>query len=668
MTEEIEIEITNLSNITEIRSTHTFLVERNNHDLYFCKCGNKIIRDKSQGEEVSIRIIGDEELDISDVGELSTRASNIVCDKCGADYSKKTEYSNIVPVSKNFMEKYSYVENSDRLILYKFMYMGIWEEFVKEDITILNYMSYLALDKHTKKIYFKDFNHNIECEFTLDNVFKTIKRFYNHNDVETSDGLFHIHSFINRLANFVSDSQNMNIVQELMSQMIGKAGIDILIKINSIFFSIICYPNISTIALTKGTLFLYDMLDSCNLPNPSVLSDEGATSPLKIFNFLVNIKNEEIKKELDSQDRERAGYLFTSKTGQETNISYDGERFDNDSGKVKGGKGEIFVRDDVAHKSVSPYIFKNIKKFSDYETLIRYTKFISYQDLVNLVVKYDSDFLIGLLNSIEFRDGINMNRMNQFVNIAMSFLKRYKRITENPDNNEDFKFLRSSLRKPRLTFESRTEEEKSKIEDDGKLDFSLLKYFDLSEYDDCLRMINVLKWDVNKEFYKIKDVTELENYHDQLVEHFNMLTDKQKNKNFADCTNKYKFLEQYDGDLKINVITNPDMLLSYAKSMKNCAGSYVNRIASGQYVLFIIVDLSDDRKDDEPLQYMFGLTVNKHKLEFDQVKTTCNVQGPDRFKKQVMKYLEIKDISYKELSDLKLKEVRVDVIESEKKD
>jgi hypothetical protein len=306
---------------------------------------------------------------------------------------------------------------------------------------------------------------------------------------------------------------------------------------------------------------------------------------------------------------------------------------------------------------------KNIKRFSDYEALIRYTKFISYQDLVNLVIKYDADFLLGLLNSVEFRYGMNMERLTQFINIAMSFLKRYKRITENPNNNEDFKFLRSAFKKPRLNFEQRTEEEKAKIEDDGKLDFSLLKYFDLGEYDDCVRMIGVLKWDANKEFYKIKDVTELETYHDQLVEHFNMLTDKQKNKNFADCTYKYKFLEEYNGDLKISVITNPDMLLSYAKSMKNCAGSYVNRIASGQYVLFIINDLSTDRKDSEPLQYMFGLTVNKHKLEFDQVKAACNVQGPDRFKKQVMKYLEDKDISYKELSDLKLKEVRSDIID-----
>src|ERR1035437_5814652 len=110
---------------------------------------------------------------------------------------------------------------------------------------------------------------------------------------------------------------------------------------------------------------------------------------------------------------------------------------------------------------------------------------------------------------------MNMDRMNQFITIAMSFLKRYKRITENPDNNEDFKFLRSTFKKPKLNFEQRTEEEKAKV-DNGVLDFSLLKYFELGEYDDCLRMINVLKWDVNKEFYKIKDVTELEKYHDQL--------------------------------------------------------------------------------------------------------------------------------------------------------
>jgi hypothetical protein len=244
--------------------------------------------------------------------------------------------------------------------------------------------------------------------------------------------------------------------------------------------------------------------------------------------------------------------------------------------------------------------------------------------------------------------------MKQFTSIAISFLKRYKKITENPEYGGDFKFLRTKFKNKKFNFEQRTDEEKEKIEDDGILDYSLLQYFELGEYDDCLRMIGSLNWDANKEFYKIKDVSELEKYHDQLVEHFNMLSDIQKNKKFAEATSKYKFLEEYDGDIKIKTILNPEMLLSYAKSMKNCAGSYVNRIASGQYVLFIIDDLDVKRQDNEPAQYMFGLTVNKHKLEFDQVKASCNIQGPDRFKKQVMKYLEAKDISYKELADLRL--------------
>jgi hypothetical protein len=370
----------------------------------------------------------------------------------------------------------------------------------------------------------------------------------------------------------------------------------------------------------------------------------------------VNLKNDEIKKELDSYDHEKAGYVFTSKSGVEHTISYDSSQFADKSGKVERAKEGVFVRDDLSKKGVSPYIFNRIKKFSEYETLIRYTKFILYQDLVNLVIKHEPEFLIGLIEKVEFRDGMNMQRLEQFIKLASTFLKKYKNITKNPKADDgNLQYLRKQFQENPLKFEERTEEEKKVIsDDDGKLDFSLLKYFDLSQYDDCLRMIVSLNWNPDREFYKIKDITELQNYHDQLVEHYNMLSNKEKNGKFIEFVSKFKFLEQYDGDLKLRLIKTPDALLKEAKEMKNCAGSYVNRISSEQYILFIVEDLSKDRFKDEPSKYMLGILINKHNLEFDQVKAACNKQGPDRFKRQVMKYLESKDISYKELSDLRI--------------
>lgn len=651
-----ESNISTLSKDDEVRSSHAFMIEGNTQDTYFCKCGNIIEKNKTGGEEVTIRMIEGEEFDISDISELHTNASNIVCDKCGADYSKKENYSSVVQIGTEFMESYAYVEDDERLTLYKFTYSSsIGRVGPERTVLIRNSKSYIAINKISKKMYFMDFGGN-ESDFTLDEVFPNVKRFYNHNGVETTSELFEVHKFLNRLANFVSDSKNINVIDELMSQMIGRAGIDIIIKVNSIFFGIICYPNLSTIALTKGTVFLYDMLNGCNLPNPSKLSDNGVTSPIKIFNFLVNLKNKELKSELDSYDHEKTGYVFKSKSGTEHTISYDASKFIGKSGKVEKNNEGVFVRDDVSQKSVSPYILNRIKKFSEYETLIRYTKFISYQDLVNLVIKHEPEFLIGLIDKIEFRDEMNMRRLEQFVKLATSFIRKYKNITRNPRaDNENLTYLRERFREKTLNFEVRTEEEQKIIEDDAKLDFSLIKYFDLGQYDDCLRMISSLNWNPEKEFYKIKDITELHDYHDQLVEHYNMLSNKEKNGKFVEFVSKFKFLEKYDGDLRLRLIKTPDALLNEAKEMKNCAASYVNRISSEQYILFTVEDICSERSPEEPSKYMLGIFVNKHTLEFDQVKAACNRQGSDRFKKQVMKYLESKDISYKELADLRIR-------------
>ena len=81
----------------------------------------------------------------------------------------------------------------------------------------------------------------------------------------------------------------MNIIDELLNYMVGKFGFDIIAKIAVIFISIIVYPNLSTISLTKGNIFLFDLIVNCNLPDKNYLKRHNATSPLKIFNLLVSL-------------------------------------------------------------------------------------------------------------------------------------------------------------------------------------------------------------------------------------------------------------------------------------------------------------------------------------------------------------------------------------------
>jgi hypothetical protein len=434
--------------------------------------------------------------------------------------------------------------------------------------------------------------------------------------------------------------------------MIGKPGMDVLMKITTIFLGIICYSNLSTIALTKGTVFLYDMLSSCKLPNVDILSDNGVTSPIKIFNFLVTLENEEAQKEIESEKKSNEGYVYESKGGKKLNIQFDLERFGfdniNKTTKLKIGSGEINVREDLKNQKVSKYIYNNINKFEDYKKLIRFTKFISYEDLIVLVMKYDINYLVNLFEIIEFRDDINMESLKQIIPLTMDYLNQRAL-------NSTFKPLESSLRE-QLTGEYSDSKSQSVVEsqEEIKLNYSFLQQFSFYEYDDCTRMIEELKWERNRDFDKIRTTKELRIYHDKLVEHYNMLSDKEKYDKFKKFAKKFEYLEDYKDTLKIKVLSTPKMVLDAAQEMRNCAGSYVTRISQGKYILVMIWDSSKQKTPEEDNQFMMGLTVNVNGLEFEQLKANCNRLASDRQRKLVMTYLKNKDISFQEVRDLRI--------------
>ena len=296
--------------------------------------------------------------------------------------------------------------------------------------------------------------------------------------------------------------------------------------------------------------------------------------------------------------------------------------------------------------------------------MIKWTKLIEYEQLISLVMKYDTRLLVEVFKLVEFRGDITMERLKQFIPLITSYIKRVKKGGNKDIGRTDMaERLLTEMPYTRLRSlagmspDEKKEEPEAKVEteiDETKLPYHLVYLFDFTMYDDCFRMIQDLHWDPNKEFFKIKDIDELEEYHDQLSTHFNLLADKEKSGRFKESAKKFRYLEKFNGPLKINILSTPEMVLKEAQVMKNCASSYVTRISKGQYLLFIVNDISPERKSEEDTKFMMGIHVNYHGLEFDQVKATCNRQGSNRLKKQVMKYLEDKDISYKELSDLKI--------------
>lgn len=607
--------------INEIRSKYIFsnlCTDIVGKDKYYCTCGNVIENTQSNEYEFEISYEDYLKMDFIDTSKLVKRI-NVVCDKCSKDYSKPENYSNVYNINQKFLEKFYIVENSKYLALYKYRFTA--SEKNNNKIHIESEYTALSVSKKNKeqKIYFKDFDSSDFLPIDLSDVVKTIDQFFNRiEEVEITEDFIYVHEFIGRLGRYVSDSDNIDIIKGLLDNIKFTSGIEVLKKIIASFFGILSYSNLSTLAITKGATFLFDLMYNCPLPSAKYMKESGATSPIKIFNFLINLKNKQLQTELDQDDTNKLGYKYINQSGQEFYLKYDVKRFNENIGGVSKTANKVFVRDEITERPISPFIFNIIKKFSDYENLIKYLRFISYEELIRLCMNYEKDFLIELYKLIEFREDVNYERIIQFSNLVQDFCRTI-------DVNK---------------------EEKVVIEDISKYDFNI--------YDDSQRMLVELNWDFETVFYKIKKHSKLLKFHDDLVKHRGYLNDKEVNEKYIQFSHKFKYLEDYKGPVKIKVIDTPDKLVAKANQMKNCAASYVRRVSLGEYIAFSVYDNNTNRRSEEFYEYMMVLELGKYGLEFIGVKGPCNIYGPDRFKKDVMEFLEKNDIAYKEVPSIKL--------------
>lgn len=588
------------------------------NDKYHCCCGS--VNEKAPESNFEIDITYDEylKLDFLDLSKISKRVK-IECPKCKANYSKPEFYILIKNINQKFLEKFQIEENSKFLILNKHRF---WAEDNGGDvISIQSQTKAISISKKQKswKLFYKDYDDSEFNKIDLNDIIRIVDEFfYVDHEVEICEDFIHVHDFITRMSAYVSDAQNIDIVKELLSEIKFNSGTEILKKIISAFLGIISYSNLSTIALTKGTKFLFDLMENCELPTSSYMEKSGATSPLKIFNYLINLKNKQIQKQLDSDDVNKLGYKYVNEHGKEFNIFFDAKRLDDKDKRVSIQSKKVFVRDEVEERQISPFIFNKINNFSDYENLIKYLRFITYEQLISLCMKYDKDFLIEVYRLIEFRDEVDYERTIQFISLIEDFCRT-------TDINKEQGF-----------------------------DTSMVSKYDFNIYDDCQRMLIELGWDFKKVFYKIKTHKKLLGFHDDLVKHRSYLNDKEVNEKYINFSSKFKYLENYKGNISVKVINLPENLVAKAKEMKNCAASYVRRVALGEYIAFNVYDNNPERSAEEFYEYMMVLELGKYGLEFVGVKGPCNIYGPDRLKKDVINFLETNDISYKEVPSIRL--------------
>jgi hypothetical protein len=676
--------------VEEIKKEYSFLANDEGREIYFCSCGAVTIIEKNKEtaianplstEEINEILVSsphervnylypkEENDSINDEDEFadlfkSIRLSEedaIICSGCQKNFVTLENQKKLIVDNSYFISGYNVLEKDDDLFLY---YSKIKSDIKKEskdgnEKYVLDFeqkKKYIRFNITSKKMFFKDIDMD-EVEFDLNKITKITDSIF-FEEVPNIYNLYYVQLYVSKLAKYVMDVNNANVVEELLGEVRNRfnhAGLNSIKKVITIFLGIIKYSNLSTIALTKGGKFLYDLMKECDIPNSEKLEKEGLTSPIPIFNYLVSNYIKKINEEVNEDNKEIHEFLFKSSqlvkmeidekdskqevktfkvvdTGEEKEmrIVYK-ENKNYKEGKIthNANANKFQVTEISNDANASKFIYKKIENFSDYKQLLKYFKFYDKHQIITLLQKYDLELLSDVIDLIYFRDYVDIKEFERIITII-----------------KDFAMQETLIYKPTLNMES------------FKIDYSYVKKFDFVYYDDSVMMMEVLEFDPRREFNKIKTFKELRDYHDNLVKYFNVVSDKEKNAKFKEFVDRFKFLESredYDGALEFKLISTPAMLITEGVQMKHSASSYSKKVITESYIIGQVFDRTPSLSEDELTRFTIGFTFDSvNGLEFNQVKGFANKPGTDRFKKLLMEFLTVKDISYRPIKDLKL--------------
>ena len=633
-------------NSEQIKKTFFFFSDEENSEKYFCPCGThfsinkkKVIEQETEEHVVKIENNAYEKFDVEDFLRSVDLESDAVCPSCKKTASNFKKQGLKFQVNFYFYKYFSFEEDDKSIMLHKTLYKACYENVI-DFFEIEESRETILLEKETKNIAIKKGEKIVYID--LENLFDSIQEFYEPEvekiNIKIVDNFISIHSFIGRLANFIRDSKNINLLSGLLDEINGSKGLSLtqgmssLIKLTCVLLSMAKYENLSTIAMVKSGIFLFELLKDCDLPKASVLKEMNLTKPIQIFNYLINLENKKIQDKIDKNDKRLQKYGFKSvklQSGLEVEIDTQSdfykETIDETSPYTKIKKsadGTMVLKESLENKKISPFFFKKIKTVSEYKSVIRYCKFVDYNELMNIIMKYDSNFLISLYDFLEYRNDVNSESINYFFNLYADFFSK---------KDSDYY---------------------------GKEFKDYLIYFD-----DSKRILASLKWNIKRELMGIKKCNELEKYHNWLIKQYNNTVEKKESKiKYQNFVDKYKSIEDYQHpDIEVKLIDTVEGLLFWAKQLNNSAAAYAINVERGIY-LMAMVNYKTFKKDDKIgnlKNFMLGLNVDKRgTLEFDQFKSTNNQLASNKLKLILMDYLKEKDISFRELEDLSLTEVQ----------
>ena len=626
--------------IQEIEKTFFFNASEDDAEYFFCPCGNHFsenkVRVNPEGEmvesEVHIMKVNNKDFEKFDVDDFLNTVSldtDATCMSCGKKASEFNKQGLKYPVNTFFFKNFDFEETTDELLLHKILYKAAYSPF-----NIIEDKESIFISKITKEIGLRRGDKSVILD--LENLFDSIQEFFDSQkdsiEVKIEDGFLNIYLFIGRLANLVRDMKNIDLVSGMMEEINGSRGLTLnkvmpsLIKIICIMMAISKHDNLATIALVKSGIFLFELLRDCDLPKASVLKELNLTKPIQIFNYMINIEAKKAQDKIDKSKKSKQKFTFKSvklQGGTEINLNTDDELYkalmvDTESKVKKEADGTMNLKETLVDKKISPYFFKKIKNVAEYKAIVKYCKFVDYNELMNIIMKYDFMFLISLYDFIEYRNDVDSETIHYFFNLYADFFSK----KDNDYYGKEFK--------------------------------DYLIYFD-----DAKRILASLKWNIKRELMTIKKCNELEKYHNWLIKQYNNTVEKKDSKiKYQSFVEKYKAIEDYvHDDIEIKLIDTVEGLLFWAKQLNNSAAAYAINVERGIYIMAMVnyKTFKKDPKIGKLKNFMLGLNVDKRgMLEFDQFKSTNNQLASNQLKLILMDYLREKDISFRELEDLSL--------------
>lgn len=687
---------------SKFRTTYTFYKALGQFENYFCKCGHTFQTGLVSEEDQELQHFISEQEKITDGEEdmivaalKSARMSlreDIKCPKCNTNYQLPENHRRLKEIGSVVASGYFLEKTEEDTSLH----LCFVTPRLNKKLDGYDFFETKKTLRVTKKgrLFFTDINSD-EVEFDLDKVFAITNEFFK-NNCKVIINLFDLHNFLIEVSKYVADIDDMDSIPKLLGNVnpsLKDAGTEQIKKVLVIYFSIIKYSNLSTIALTKDATFLYDLLKECKVPSSVELKEAGVTSPLEIFNFLAQKYFQKINDEISEDRKQNSEFVFKSdivledledhekikymsdtgdisveaqraheealretmlaKKGQERQMTIKVKSIeDYEAGKViKTDSGSLEVFQLMGDGKISKYLYKKIKSFGDYKQLLKYLKLFRYHELMEILQKYDIELLTNMINSIYHRDGIELDEVKRLIPLFTDHClqEEFKiKMATNSWSKDELKI------KKELT-EKKGENENLALKDFKKAglklepNFKHISSFDFVFYDDSVMMNIALDFDPRRNFYKIKTVEQLRTYHDKLVRYYNVIR-ASENVNYEAYFSRFKFLEEkgnYSGPLEFGLLDTPTKVSHEGEEMHHSGGHYFPKILEGRYLMLKVQDTTEGLDKEELTRFTLGLNYNeKQGLSFDQFKSYANKLASNRLRELLKDWMKAKEIDF----------------------